>query len=64
MIVTNSATGTGMSLWAGKWFKVNMKNKGYYTEGSGLSSDRETMAKYLRIQAWDSNNKVLQTQLY
>jgi len=63
--ITNSTTNTvNMGVWAGKWFKMNMKNKGYYTEGSGLSNDRETIVRYLRIQSWDPANKVLQAALY
>ena len=52
-----------MGIWAGKWFKVTMENKGFYTGGS-LNNDRGSLDLYLRIESWDPAKKVLQGSLY
>lgn len=53
-----------MGIWVGKWFKITMRNKGYYDQNSGLSGDRASIVKYLNIASWDPQSKVLQGDLY
>jgi hypothetical protein len=53
-----------MSIWTGRWFKIKMTNKGYYTEGAGLSADHETVVRYLNISSWNPEAKALQGHLY
>ena len=53
-----------MHIWVGRWFKINVQNKGFYTAQSGLSSDRQSIPGYLKIWAWDPNNKVFQGDIY
>jgi hypothetical protein len=53
-----------MQNWVGRWFKINVQNKGFYTSQSGLSSDRQSIPGYLKIWAWDPTNKVFQGDLY
>jgi len=53
-----------MAIWVGTWFKVTMKNEGFYTGNSGLSNDRESFIRYLKIVSWNPENKVLDATLY
>lgn len=46
-----------MEIWVGKWFKLNVENKGFYTGQSGLSSHRQSVPGYFKIWAWDSAKK-------
>lgn len=57
-------TPADMMVWVGKWFKISMKNQGFYMGSSGLSSDRQSVAGYLKIWDWDAENKVFQADLY
>ena len=45
---TTPDTSADMTIWIGKWFKVTMKNEGYYTGKSGLSTDRQSIPGYLQ----------------
>ena len=53
-----------MSMWIGKWFQITMKNQGFYTGKSGLSTDRQTVPGYLKISDWDPVSGVFQGDLY
>lgn len=49
-----------MSIWAGKWFSITMKNKGYYTGQGTLSNDGGEVRGYLKLESWDPTSRVLQ----
>jgi hypothetical protein len=53
-----------MTVWVGKWMKVNIQNGGYYIEKEDrLSNDRQRLSAYLKITAWDPNKKALQATI-
>ena len=55
---------TDLSIWVGKWFKVKIQNRGYYNEKENrLSNDRQSLSAYLKITAWDPDNKVLRATI-
>jgi hypothetical protein len=53
-----------LTVWVGKWFKVSMKNQGFYVGKSGLSSDRQSVPGYLKIWNWDPANGIFECDLY
>jgi hypothetical protein len=59
-----TAADDDMSLWTGRWFKVDMTADGYDPTRSKLSGDRRTVAGYLKVWDWDPVNKILQSDLY
>jgi hypothetical protein len=63
-IFASSPTGPDLTVWIGKWIKMNVQNGGYYEEDRNqLSNDREMFSAYLKITSWDPGNKVLQGTL-
>ena len=59
-----TAADDDMSLWIGRWFKIDMTADGYDPARSKLSGDRQTIAGYLKVWDWDPANKILQSDLY
>ena len=59
-----TAADDDMSLWIGRWFKIDMTADGYDPARSKLSGDRQTVAGYLKVWDWDPANKILQSDLY
>ncbi len=60
----STPTDLDMTVWIGKWIKMNIQNEGYYEEDRNqLSNDRERFSAYLKITGWDPNSKVLQATL-
>ena len=59
-----SSDSPDMTIWVGKWFKVTLRNAGYYDETQGLTGERQKVVGYLKIRGWDSANKILQADLY
>jgi hypothetical protein len=55
---------TGMSIWVGQWFKLTTKITGSCSGSSGLISDSGSSVGYLKLWEWDSNNQILQGDLY
>jgi len=56
--------GADLSIWVGKWIKVSIQNRGYYSEEENrLSNDRQKLSAYLKITAWDPDNKILQATI-
>jgi hypothetical protein len=53
-----------MTIWVGKWFKLTTKITGSCSGSSGLISDSGTSVGYLKLWEWDSNNQILQGDLY
>ena len=53
-----------LSVWVEKWFKVKMQNRGYYNEEENrLSNHRQRLSAFLKITAWDPENKILQATI-
>jgi hypothetical protein len=53
-----------LSIWVDKWFKVKIQNKGYYNEEENrLSDHRQGLSAFLKVTAWDPDNKVLQATI-
>ena len=53
-----------LSIWVEKWFKVKIENRGYYNEEENrLSNHRQKLSAFLKITAWDPDNKVLQATI-
>ena len=84
---TPPSTGTismpDMAIWMGKWFKITIKNAGYYVGASSngnpairnvatsddnevqeISSDFNSVAGYLKFWSSDTNQNILQADLY
>jgi hypothetical protein len=59
-----TGTPAGMMVWIEQWFKISLKNQGFYMDKAGLSSDRQSVAGYLKIWDWDTVNEVFQADLY
>ncbi len=57
-------TSADMTIWIGKWFKVAMKNEGYYGGKSGFTNDRQNIPGYLKIWDWDPARQAFPCDLY
>jgi Bacterial Ig-like domain (group 2)/Glucodextranase, domain B/Bacterial Ig-like domain len=65
LTVSSATTGPDLSIWVGQWLKLTIENRGYYSEDKKqLSNDHHSFSAYLKITAWDPNNKVLQATLF
>jgi hypothetical protein len=53
-----------MTIWIGRWFKVAMRNEGYYDGPSGFTNDRQDIPGYLKIWDWDPARQVFPSDLY
>ena len=53
-----------LSKWKGTWFKLKMKTKGLAFDGVDFMEDKEKFVAYLKIVAWDSEDGVLDSDLY
>jgi hypothetical protein len=54
----------GMTIWEGVWFKLTIKNMGYYNAQSGLSGDRQQTPGYLKIVEWDPDQQTFESDFY
>jgi hypothetical protein len=57
-------TSADMTIWVGRWFKVAMKNEGYYGGKSGFTNDRQNIPGYLKIWDWDPARQAFPCDLY
>jgi hypothetical protein len=57
-------TSTDMTIWVGRWFKVTMRNEGYYDGKSGFTNDRQDIPGYLKIWDWDPARQAFPSDLY
>jgi hypothetical protein len=53
-----------MAIWIGRWFKVVMRNEGYYGGQSGFTNDRQNIPGYLKIWDWDPTRQAFQCDFY
>jgi hypothetical protein len=61
---TTPDTSADMTIWIGRWFKVTMKNEGYYGGKSGFTNDRQNIPGYLKIRDWDPARQAFPSDLY
>ena len=57
-------TGPDMAIWQDQWFKVTVKNEGYFMENIGLSGDRHKISAYIKILDWNPEANTFQATLY
>jgi hypothetical protein len=63
-LIFSTANAQDMSIWIGEWFKVTETEKGYDASNSGIATENGSAVKYLKVEGWNPDTKVLQVVMY